>query len=154
MCVILVISESCNYSGIVNFQSCCKHSRAMRTCARSCWSVCCDAERLQCARARTTSSALNQRPHGTRPLRKPPAGRPRDPDSRSRERDSRSRDRDSRSRPNQETGDFPIPDSGRVGNRGFPPRFPAKSGKGGTGIGDFRVCMGQCLLAAGTWGPV
>jgi hypothetical protein len=43
------------------------------------------------------------------------------------------------SRPNRETGDFPIPDSGRIGNRGFPPRFPAKSGIGGTGIGDFRV---------------
>ena len=35
------------------------------------------------------------------------------------------RDRDSRSRPNREAG--------------FPPRFPAKSGIGGTGIGDFRV---------------
>jgi hypothetical protein len=38
---------------------------------------------------------------------------------------------------------FPIPDSGRIGNRarGFPPRFkfPAKSGIGGTGIGNFRV---------------
>ena len=35
---------------------------------------------------------------------------------------------------NRETGDFPIPDSdsGRVGNRGFPPRFQAKSGIGGT----------------------
>jgi hypothetical protein len=43
--------------------------------------------------------------------RKSPACRPRDPDS-------RSRDRDSRSRPNREAGDFPIPDSGRVGNRG------------------------------------
>jgi hypothetical protein len=43
------------------------------------------------------------------------------------------------SRPNREMGDFPIPDSGRVGNRGFPPRFPAKSGIGGTGIGDFWV---------------
>ena len=31
----------------------------MRTCARSCWSVCCDAERPQCARARTSA------PHGT-----------------------------------------------------------------------------------------
>jgi hypothetical protein len=40
---------------------------------------------------------------------------------------------------NRETGDFPIPDSGRVGNRGLPARFPAKSGIGGTGIGDFRV---------------
>jgi hypothetical protein len=28
----------------------------------------------------------------------------------------------------------PFPDSGRVRNRGFPPRFPAKSGMGGTGI--------------------
>jgi hypothetical protein len=46
------------------------------------------------------------------------------------------------SRPNRETGDFPIPDSGRFGNRGFPPRFPAKSGIGGTGIGDFRVWPG------------
>jgi hypothetical protein len=37
---------------------------------------------------------------------------------------------------------FRSPDSGRVGNRGFPgpPRFPAKSGIGGTGIRDFRVC--------------
>ena len=55
--------------------------------------------------------------HGTQ-TRKSPACRPRDPDS-------RSRDRDSRSRPNREAG--------------FPPRFPAKSGIGGTGIGDFRV---------------
>ncbi len=46
----------------------------------------------------------------------------------------RPRDRDSRSRPNRETGDFPIPDSGGVGNREFPPRFPAKSGIGGTGV--------------------
>jgi hypothetical protein len=74
--------------------------------------------------------------------RKSPACRPRD-------RASRSRDRDSRSRPNRETGDFPIPDSGGVGNRGFPPRFPAKSGIGGTGIasGDFRVCTVPCLWA-------
>ena len=38
-------------------------------------------------------------------------------------------------------GDFPIPVPGRVGNRKFPPRFPAKSGIGGTGIGDFQVCV-------------
>jgi hypothetical protein len=43
------------------------------------------------------------------------------------------------SRPNRETGDFPIPVPGRVGNPKFPPRFPAKSGIGGTGNGDFRV---------------
>jgi hypothetical protein len=61
-----------------------------------------------------------------------------------------NRDPDSRSRPNRETGvrEDLFPDSGRVGNlnRGFPPRFPAKSGMGGTGIaiqiGDFRVCPG------------
>ncbi len=50
----------------------------------------------------------------------------------------------------------PIPGFGRIGKRGFPPnresgipspipgghpRFPAKSGIGGTGIGDFRVCL-------------
>lgn len=69
--------------------------------------------------------------HGTQ-TRKSPACRPRDPDS-------RSRDRDPRSRPNRATGDFRIPDSGRVGNRGFPPRFPAKSEIGGTEIADFRV---------------
>ncbi len=34
-------------------------------------------------------------------------------------------------------GDSLLP--GQIGNRGFPPRFPAKSGIGGTGIGDFRV---------------
>jgi hypothetical protein len=34
------------------------------------------------------------------------------------------------SRPNRESGDFPIPVPGQVGNRGFPPRFPAKSGIG------------------------
>ncbi len=72
--------------------------------------------------------------------RKSPACRPRD-------RDSRSRDRDSRSRPNRETGDFPIPDSGGVGNRGYPPRFPAKSGIGGTGVGDFRVWLYTCQWA-------
>jgi hypothetical protein len=38
-------------------------------------------------------------------------------------------------------GDSLFPESGRVGNRGFPPRFPAKSGIGGTGIGDFRVWL-------------
>ena len=38
------------------------------------------------------------------------------------------------SRPNRESGIpcFPIP--GQIGNRGFPPRFLAKSGIGGTGI--------------------
>jgi hypothetical protein len=39
-------------------------------------------------------------------------------------------------------GDSLFPDSGQIGNRGligFLPRFPAKSGIGGTGIGDFRV---------------
>ena len=39
-------------------------------------------------------------------------------------------------------GDSLIPEFGRIGNRGFPPRFPAKSGIGGTGIGDFRVWLG------------
>jgi hypothetical protein len=38
-----------------------------------------------------------------------------------------------------ESGNPPSPDSGRIGNRGFPPRFPAKSGIGGTGTGDFRA---------------
>jgi hypothetical protein len=33
------------------------------------------------------------------------------------------------SRPKRETGDFPIPVPGRVGNRKFPLRFPAKSGR-------------------------
>jgi hypothetical protein len=35
-------------------------------------------------------------------------------------------------------GDSLIPDFGRIGNRGLPPRFkfPAQSGLGGTGIGD------------------
>jgi hypothetical protein len=36
-------------------------------------------------------------------------------------------------------GGSPIPGPGRFGKRGFPPCFPAKSGIGGTGIGDFRV---------------
>ncbi len=43
--------------------------------------------------------------------------------------------------------------SRRIGNRGFPPRFPsgnprfpAKSGIGGTGIGGFRVCF-DCHLS-------
>jgi hypothetical protein len=53
---------------------------------------------------------------------------------------------------NRETGDFPIPDSCRVGNRGFPPRFPAKSGMGGTGIGDFRVCGGASPKSSGKSG--
>ena len=39
----------------------------------------------------------------------------------------------------RESARFPIPDSRPIGNRKFPPRFPAKSGIGGTGIGDFRV---------------
>ena len=38
---------------------------------------------------------------------------------------------------------------GRIGNRGFPPRFPAKSGIGGTGIGDFRVCESRPPPAPG-----
>ena len=37
------------------------------------------------------------------------------------------------SRPNRESGDFPIP--GQIGNRGFPPRFPAKNREIG-GIGN------------------
>ncbi len=71
-------------------------------------------------------------------------GVPRDPDS----PPGRSRDRDYRSRPNRETEDLPIPDSGRVGNRGFPPRFPAKSGIGGTvtGIGDFPGLLAAVAL--------
>ena len=40
------------------------------------------------------------------------------------------------SRPNRETGDFPIPDFGRIGNRGFPPRFPAKKSGIGADSGD------------------
>jgi hypothetical protein len=42
-----------------------------------------------------------------------------------------------------ESGNGGFPDSGRVGNRGFPPRFPAKSGIGGT------VTPGMCT---GSWG--
>jgi len=64
-----------------------------------------------------------------------------------------NRDRDSRSRPNRESGIpcFPIP-ANSDGNRGpgFLPRFPAKSGLGGTGIqvGDFRrVCFRVCSRA-------
>ena len=52
---------------------------------------------------------------------------------------SPNRDPDSRFPPNRETGDFPIPVPGRVGNWKFPPRFPAKPGIGGAGTGDFRV---------------
>ena len=52
------------------------------------------------------------------PLRKSSPGvPPRDPDSRFPHR------------PNRETGDFPIP--GQTGNRGFPPRFPAKNRESG-----------------------
>ncbi len=42
-------------------------------------------------------------------------------------------------RPNRESGipGFPILAESGIGNPG---RFPAKSGMGGTGIGDFRVC--------------
>jgi hypothetical protein len=43
------------------------------------------------------------------------------------------------SRPNRESGILCVPIPGPIGNRGFPPRFPAESGIGGTGIGDFRV---------------
>ena len=37
------------------------------------------------------------------------------------------------SRPNRETGDFPIPDFGRIGNRGFPPPIPGQIGNRGNG---------------------
>jgi hypothetical protein len=49
-------------------------------------------------------------------------------------------------------GDSLFPDSGHIGNRGFPPpgRFPAKSGIGGTGIGDFRVRV-WWWLATRSW---
>jgi hypothetical protein len=61
-----------------------------------------------------------------------------------------NRDRDSRSRQNRESGIpcFPIP-ANSDGNRGpgFPPRFPAQSGMGGTGIGDFRVRFRVCSRA-------
>ena len=56
------------------------------------------------------------------------------------------------SRPNRETGDFPIPAFGRIGNRGFPPRFPAKSGIGGTGIGDLGLWPTE--LATSHWQPL
>ena len=37
------------------------------------------------------------------------------------------------SRPNRETGDFPIPDFGRIGTRGFPPPIPGQIGNRGNG---------------------
>ncbi len=49
-------------------------------------------------------------------------------------------------------GESLFPDSGRIGERGFPPRFPAKSGNGGTGIGDLGLstkilAASQCAAA-------
>ena len=43
-------------------------------------------------------------------------------------------------------GGSPFSGPGRIGKREFPPRFPAKSGIGGTGIEDFRV-----WARAGPW---
>jgi hypothetical protein len=71
--------------------------------------------------------------------------------------DSEARTRTRRTRPGNPRPAAPrrepIPGPGRIGKRGFPPRFPAnlKSGIGGTGIGDFRpgVCAHwQVPLAA------
>ncbi len=68
------------------------------------------------------------------PVHQCPGGRAQTPKSPARGR----RDPDSRSRPNRG-----FPDSRFWPNRGFPPRFPAKSGIGGTGIGDSGVWTGQ-----------
>jgi hypothetical protein len=70
-------------------------------------------------------------------------------------------------RPAESGPRFPFPAPGRIGKRGFPvsrfrpsresavpsgPRFPAKSGIGGTGIGDFRVWASRVHVQVGSFG--